>query len=59
MIMEGKKIYIKIFKKPDKDVYKPKRGTLSKLMTEEEKQNAGIHETLMVHDSRFMVKVLW
>lgn len=24
--------------------YKPKRGKLSKLMTEEEKQNAGIHE---------------
>ena len=24
--------------------YKPKRGPLSKLMTEEEKQNAGIHE---------------
>lgn len=47
--MEGKKIYKKIFKKPEKEVYKPKRGTLSKLMTEEEKQNAGIHETLMVH----------
>ena len=27
-----------------KAVYKPKRGKLSKLMTEEEKQNAGIHE---------------
>ena len=24
--------------------YKPNRGKLSKLMTEEEKQNAGIHE---------------
>jgi len=27
-----------------KAVYKPKRGKLSKLLTEEEKQNAGIHE---------------
>ena len=27
-----------------KAVYKPKRGKLLKLMTEEEKQNAGIHE---------------
>lgn len=28
----------------EKKPYKPKRGALSKLMTEEEKQSAGIHE---------------
>ena len=45
--MEYKKTtYKKQYKKADtsKAVYKPKRGKLSKLMTEEEKQNAGIHE---------------
>ena len=38
--------YKKPYKKNEttKAVYKPKRGKLSKLMTEEEKQNAGIHE---------------
>lgn len=53
--MEGKKYY---YKKPDKNgsgfkvhgetkkpvAYKPKRGPLSKLMTEDEKSKAGIHE---------------
>lgn len=44
--MESKKGYKKPYKKADssKVAYKPKRGKLSKLMTEEEKQNAGIHE---------------
>ena len=44
--MESKRGYKKPYKKADasKVVYKPKRGNLSKLMTEEEKQNAGIHE---------------
>ena len=44
--MEYKKSYKKQYKKSEasKAVYKPKRGPLSKLMTEEEKQNAGIHE---------------
>ena len=44
--MENKKGYKKPYKKADssKVAYKPKRGKLSKLMTEEEKQNAGIHE---------------
>ena len=44
--MEYKKSYKKPYKKSEttKAVYKPKRGKLSKLMTEEEKQNAGIHE---------------
>ena len=44
--MEYKKsTYKKPYKKNEttKAVYKPKRGKLSKLMTEEEKQNAGIH----------------
>lgn len=38
--------YKKSWKKGDKKptAYKPKRGPLSKLMTEEEKQKAGIHE---------------
>ena len=38
--------YKKTYKKSEttEAVYKPKRGPLSKLMTEEEKQNAGIHE---------------
>ena len=38
--------YIKSWKKSDKKpvAYKPKRGPLSKLMSEEEKQSAGIHE---------------
>lgn len=43
--MEGKKSYYK--KKGDykpKVTYKPKREPLSKLMSEEEKQKAGIHE---------------
>ncbi len=44
--MEGKKNY---YKKPYKATekkaeYKPKRGKLAPLMSEEEKQNAGIHE---------------
>ena len=44
--MENKKGYKKPYKKADssKVAYKAKRGKLSKLMTEEEKQNAGIHE---------------
>lgn len=45
--MEYKKDYKKPYKKKtsaSKVEYKPKRGKLSKLMTEEEKQNAGIHE---------------
>ena len=42
--MEGKKPYKKSFKKTDKVVYKPKRGTLTKLMGEDEKATAGIHE---------------
>lgn len=45
--MEYKKsTYKKPYKKNEttKAVYKPKKGKLSKLMTEEEKQNAGIHE---------------
>jgi len=45
--MEGKKSYSKPYKKKPttaKVEYKPKRGKLSKLMTEDEKQNAGIHE---------------
>lgn len=44
--MEYKKDYKKPYKNADssKVAYKPKRGKLSKLMTEEEKQNAGIHE---------------
>ena len=44
MIMEGKKPYKKSFKKTDKVVYKPKRGPLTKLMSEDEKATAGIHE---------------
>ena len=44
--MEGKKNY---YKKPYKATekraeYKPKRGKMAPLMSEEEKQNAGIHE---------------
>jgi four helix bundle protein len=45
--MEYKKsTFKKQYKKADSSraVYKPKRGPLSKLMTEEEKQKAGIHE---------------
>jgi len=42
--MEGKKPYKKSFKKTDKVVYKPKRGPLSRLMSEDEKASAGIHE---------------
>lgn len=38
-----KKAYKK-YSKAEKPAYKPKRGTLSKLMTEEEKVKAGIHE---------------
>ena len=43
-------VYKKDYKKPYKNAdsskvaYKPKRDKLPKLMTEEEKQNAGIHE---------------
>lgn len=42
--MEGKKPYKKSFKKTDKVVYKSKRGPLSRLMSEDEKASAGIHE---------------
>ena len=45
--MAYKKEYSKVGKKyttEKEPAYKPKRGALSKLMTEEEKQNAGIHE---------------
>lgn len=45
--MEYKKDFKKPYKKKtsaSKVEYKPKRGPLSKLMSEEEKQNAGIHE---------------
>ena len=45
--MEGKKpykSYKKTVLKAEKPEYKPKRGPLSKLMTEEEKSKAGIHE---------------
>lgn len=45
--MEFKKQYNKPYKKKvtvPKAQYKPKRGQLSKLMTEEEKSKAGIHE---------------
>ena len=42
--MEGQMPYKKSFKKTDKVVYKPKRGPLSKLMSEDEKATAGIHE---------------
>lgn len=44
--MEGKKNYSKPYKKKETTiaVYKPKRGPLSKLMSEEEKSKAGIHE---------------
>ena len=43
----NKKTYSKPYKKKTsapKVEYKAKRGKLSNLMTEEEKQNAGIHE---------------
>ena len=44
--MENNKTYKPYNKKTTttKAEYKPKRGSLSKLMSEEEKQNAGIHE---------------
>ena len=44
--MEGKKNYSKPYKKKEtsKVVYMPKRGKLAPLMSEEEKQSAGIHE---------------
>ena len=44
--MDNSKTYKPYKKKTTtaKAEYKPKRGKLSKLMTEEEKQNAGIHE---------------
>ena len=45
--MAYNKDYKKFYKKKEevpKVEYKPKRGPLSKLMTEEEKQKAGIHE---------------
>ena len=42
--MEYKKSTYKKKAATSKVEYKPKRGKLSKLMTEEEKQNAGIHE---------------
>lgn len=38
------KSYNNKWQKKDKPVYKPKRGKLSSLMTEEAKQKAGIHE---------------
>lgn len=43
--MEGKKTYTKrTYKTSDKTEYKPKRGKLAPLMTEEEKEKAGIHD---------------
>lgn len=43
--MANEKKYNKgYWQKKDKPVYKPKRGELSSLMTEEAKQKAGIHE---------------
>ena len=45
--MEGKKSYSRSYKKKEVATnvqYKPKRGPLSKLMSEEEKSKAGIHE---------------
>lgn len=43
--MEGKKTYTKrTYKTFDKTEYKPKRGKLAPLMTEEEKEKAGIHD---------------
>lgn len=43
--MEGKKPYKKQYKATEKKPeYKPKRGKLAPLMTEEEKSKAGIHE---------------
>lgn len=45
--MENKKsFHNKFYKKSEKakEQYKPKRGSLSKLMSEEEKQEASIHE---------------
>lgn len=43
--MEGKKTYTKrTYKASDKTEYKPKRGKLAPLMTEEEKEKAGIHD---------------
>ena len=43
--MEGKKTYMKrTYKTSDKTEYKPKRGKLAPLMTEEEKEKAGIHD---------------
>lgn len=46
MVMTYEKGYKKTYKKKEaaKVEYKPKRGPLSKLMTEEEKSIAGIHE---------------
>lgn len=44
--MEGKKSYSRSYKKKEVATnvqYKPKRGPLSKLMSEEEKSKAGIH----------------
>ena len=46
--MEGKKPYKSYKKAAPKAQYKPKRGQLSKLMSEEEKSKAGIHE--LSHD---------
>ena len=46
VILMEQKGYKKSWKKGDKKpvAYKPKRGPLSKLMSEEEKSKAGIHE---------------
>ena len=46
VILMEQKGYKKSWKKGDKKpvAYKPKRGPLSKLMSEDEKQKAGIHE---------------
>lgn len=46
VIDEGEKNYSKPYKKKEtsKVVYMPKRGKLAPLMSEEEKQSAGIHE---------------
>lgn len=45
MVMEGKKSYTKkTYKTSDRTEYKPKRGKLAPLMSDEAKSTAGIHE---------------
>ncbi len=53
--MEYKKTAYKKKAAAGKAEYKPKRGPLSKLMTEEEKAKAGILEWFTVHGSWGMV----